>query len=81
MADREGQVLHARPGDWHYWVNDVALTKPFFYNATTFRDMLDKQSCRVERYTLTLVVACFPDDEHRGAIVLVPNRGLWWWSW
>lgn len=82
MANWEREI-YAVPGDIFHWPHNVTLSRPFFYNPTAV--MLDDKEvaevCNIKSDTSMLVVACFPNSRVRGAIVLVPNRGLWWWTW
>jgi len=82
MASWEREV-YARPGDTLHWPHDATLSRPFFYNPdeVLIDDLVVAEVCTVKANTRLLIVACFPNSKARGAIVLVPNRGLWWWMW
>ena len=82
MANWERDV-YARPGDTFQWPHDVTLSRPFFYNPdeVMIDDKVVAEVCNVKANACLLVIACFPTSRVRGAIVLVPNRGLWWWKW
>ncbi len=71
------------PGDSLHWSTDTVLSRPFFYNpsAVMIDDRIVAEICTVKANTELLIVACFPASRIRGAIVLVPDRGLWWWTW
>ena len=72
MATWERRI-YAKPGSLVHWMDDIKLNRPFFKNG----DLFDAESCTVKAFTQLLVIACFPDAELRGALVLVPNNGLW----
>lgn len=86
MAGWERET-YALPGETVYWHVGVHVTRPFYYNPwqPSPDDPVISEIHTIPVYTRVLVVACFPDckpyEDYRGAIVLVPNNGLWWWSW
>ncbi len=83
MANWEREV-YAVPGEITYCERDTFLSRPFFYNSNRAIWLDDKEIDEVRgitKDTRMLVIACFPDAEARGAIVLVPHSGLWWWAW
>lgn len=82
MANWERDT-YAVPGMTVFWPNDATLSRPFFYNpdAVLIDDKIVAEVCTVKANTRLLIIACFPESRVRGAIVLVPNRGLWWWKW
>lgn len=82
MATWERRV-YAEPGDVIHWPQDIKFSRPFFYNPGTVMidDKKIAEMVTVKPFTLVCVVACFPDLKTRGAIVLVPDKGLWWWQW
>ena len=82
MADWE-RYVRARPGDLFQWPHDATVSRPFFYNpdAVMIDDKEIAEICSVKANTNMMIVACFPKSKARGAIVLVPNKGLWWWMW
>lgn len=82
MATWERRV-YAVPGEIVHWPHEVKVTRPFFYDPgpTPLDDKGVDEVCRVKPFTWVAVVACFPEAKTRGAVVLVPNCGLWWWRW
>ena len=80
--------VYAVPGEVVHWPQEMKVSRPFFYHAASVMldDLKVNEVCSVKPFTRLLVVACFPDGvprkpQSRGAIVLVPDRGLWWWRW
>lgn len=95
MADWE-RPSYASPGDLVHWPSKTTLTRPFFYTSRDpsindpLRNIIDDPKLdavsTVKPNTRVLIVASFPEGtvghpKARGAIVLVPDRGLWWWGW
>lgn len=79
---------YALPGETIHWPRETKVTRPFFYAAkpSALDDPNIDEVCTIRPFTRLLVVSCFPDGmpkkiASRGAIVLVPDRGLWWWRW
>lgn len=88
MADWEKQV-YAVPGDSIHWPQAMKFSRPLFYNPPNgplIDDLNVNELITVKPFTQLLVVAVFPEGvprkpNSRGAVVLVPNRGVWWWRW
>lgn len=85
MANWEREC-YAKPGESIHWQCQVRLHRPLFYTPTTHKnDVIDDHDldevCTIESHTRLLVIASFPNGKDRGAVILVPGRGLWWWSW
>lgn len=82
MAQWEREV-YALPGDIESMSYERTFTRPLGINLATGSA---PERIVVRKLMPIMVVACFPwsvPDRNidRGAIVLVPHQGLWWWKW
>ncbi len=85
MASWEREC-YANPGELIHWPQRVRLHRPLFFTpAPCGNDIIDdmdvEEVCTVEPNTRLLIIASFPTTKDRGAVILVPHRGLWWWAW
>lgn len=76
MASWERDI-YAYPGQFVYWDHSAVISRPL---CPATSDDVD-EICRIQEKTMALVIACFPDDSSRGAIIMLQTGELWWWTW